>query len=115
MEFLISQILGMVWSSFQIRLDRVLHADLTNLVKCYGISGQVLDIIYSFLGDRKVYVVLGGVGSFYKSDLLTLGFLIIPFLVLLFLLYIDLPDDVVCKSVFCTDDTTHFCKCDLSC
>ena len=50
----------MVWSSFLLRLDKVLHADLTNLVKCYGISSQVLGVICSFICDRQFYVVAGG-------------------------------------------------------
>ena len=57
---IISQIFLMVWSSFLIRLYRILHADLTNLVKCYGISSQVLGVICSFLRGKQFHVVVGG-------------------------------------------------------
>ena len=57
---IISQIFFMAWSNFLLRLDRVLHADLTNLGKCYGICSQVLGVMCSFVCDRQFYVVAGG-------------------------------------------------------
>ena len=43
--------------------DRVWHADLLQKLKSYGISGQILDHISSFLSNRQLLVVLDGKSS----------------------------------------------------
>ena len=41
-------------------LDRVWHAGLLHKLKSYGISGQIFGLIYSFLSNRRLRVVLDG-------------------------------------------------------
>ena len=43
--------------------NKVLHAGLLHKMKLYGISGEVLNIIKSFLSGRKMKVVLDGHSS----------------------------------------------------
>ena len=38
--------------------DRVWHAGLLHKLKAYGISGQISDLICSFLSNRQLQVVL---------------------------------------------------------
>ena len=40
--------------------DRAWHAGLLHKLKSYGISGQIVGLIYSFLGNRRLRVVLDG-------------------------------------------------------
>ena len=40
--------------------DRVWHAGLLHKLKSYGISGQIFDLISSFLSNRWLRVVLDG-------------------------------------------------------
>ena len=40
--------------------DRVWHAGLLHKLKCYGILGQIFDLISSFLSNRQLRVVLDG-------------------------------------------------------
>ena len=40
--------------------DRVWHTGLLHKLKCYGISGQILGLISSFLNNRGLQVVLDG-------------------------------------------------------
>ena len=40
--------------------DRVWHTGLLHKLKCYGISGQMLGLITSFLNNRGLQVVLDG-------------------------------------------------------
>ena len=40
--------------------DRVWHAGLLHKLKSYGISGQIVGLIYSFLSNRRLRVVLDG-------------------------------------------------------
>ena len=40
--------------------DRVWHAGLLHKLKSYGISGQIFDLISSFLSNRRLRVVLDG-------------------------------------------------------
>ena len=82
----------------------------TNLSR--GISGQIFDLISSFLSNRWLLVVLDGKSSQeYPVNAgvpqeSTLG----P---TLFLLYInDLRDDVICNIAIYADDTTLNSKCD---
>ena len=43
--------------------DRVWHAGLLHKLKSYGISGQIFGLIFSFLSNRRLRVVLGGKSS----------------------------------------------------
>ena len=91
--------------------DRVWHAGLLRKLKCYGISGQILGLISSFLSNRRLQVVLDGKSS--QEHPVNSG---VPqgsiFGPTLFLLYInDLPDDVICNIAIYADDTTLYSKC----
>ena len=82
--------------------DRVWHAGLLHKLKSYGISGQIFDLISSFLSNRWLRVVLDGKSSQEypvnaegpQSSILGPA---------LFLLYInDLPDHIICDiTVIC--------------
>ena len=92
--------------------DRFWHAGLLHKRKSYGISGQIFDLISSFLSNRQLEVVLDGKSSQeYPVNVgVPQGSTLGP---TLFLLYInDLPDDVVCDIAMYTDDTTLYSKCD---
>ena len=43
--------------------DRVLHAGLLHKLECYGILGQIFGLIWSFLSNRWLLVVLDGKSS----------------------------------------------------
>ena len=63
----------------------------------YGISGQIFDLISSFLSNRRLRVVLDGKSSqeYPVNAGVPQGFILGP---TLFLPYInDLPDDVICN------------------
>ena len=92
--------------------DRVWHAVLLHKLKSYGISGQIFGLIFSFLSNRRLRVVLDGKSSqeypvnagVPQGSILGLT---------LFLLYIiDLPDDVICDIALYADDTTLYSKYD---
>ena len=91
--------------------DRVLHAGLTLKLKSYG-SGQIFDLISSFLGNIRFQMVLDvkcsqeyPVNAGFSQSLI--------FGLTLFLLYInDLPYDVICDIAIYTDYTTLCPKCD---
>ena len=92
--------------------DRVWHAGLLHKLKSYGISGQIFDLISSFLSNRQLRVVLDGKSSqeYPVNAGVPLGSILGP---TLFLLYInDLPDDVICDIAIYADDTTLYSKCD---
>ena len=87
---------------------RVWHASLLHKLKSYGISGQIFGLISSFLSNRQLQVVLDGKpsqeypvkGGFPQGSILGPVF---------FLLYInDLPNNVICDSAICADDTAPF-------
>ena len=84
----------------------------TNLIKSYGISVQIFDLISSFLSNRWLRVVLDGKSSQEHpvNPGVPQGSILGP---TLFLLYInDLPDDVICDIAIYADDTTLYSKCD---
>ena len=92
--------------------DRFWHVGLLHKLKSYGLSGQIFGIISSFLGNRRLRVVLDG--KFSQEYLVSVGVpqgsIIGP---TLFLLYInDLSDNVVCDIAIYADDTTLYSKCD---
>ena len=90
--------------------DRVLHADLLQKRKSYGISGQIFVLISSFLSNRWLRLVIGGKSSreYIVNAGLPQGSILGP---TLFLPYInDLPDSVICNIVIYADDTTLYSK-----
>ena len=78
----------------------------------YGLSGQIFSTISSFLGNRRLRVVLDA--KFSQEYLVNTGVpqgsILGP---TLFLLNIyDLSDNVVCDTAIYVDDTTLYSKCD---
>ena len=91
--------------------DRVWHAGLLHKLKSYGISGQIVGLISSFLSNRQLRVVLDGKSSqeYPVNAGVPQGSILGP---TLFLLYInELPDDVICNIAIYADDTTLYSKC----
>ena len=92
--------------------ERVWHAGLLHKLRYYEISGQIFDLISSFLSYRQLRVVLDGKPSqeYSVNAGVPQGSILGP---TLFLLYInDLPDDVICNIAIYADDTTLYSKCD---
>ena len=92
--------------------DRVWYAGLLHKLKSYGISGQILGLISSFLNNRRPWVVLNGkcLQEYpVNAGVLQDSILGSP----LFLLYNnnDLPDNIICISIY-ADDVTLYSKCD---
>ena len=80
--------------------------------KSYGISGQILGHISSFLSNRRLPIVLDGKSSqeYPVNAAVPQRSILVP---TLFLLYInDLPDDIICNIAIYADDTTIYSKCD---
>ena len=89
----------------------VWHAGLLHKLKSYGISGWVFGLIFSFLSNRRLRVVLDGKSS--QEYSINAGvrqrFILGP---TLFLLYInDLPD-VICNVAIYAGDTNLYSKLD---
>ena len=90
--------------------NRVWHPSPLHKLNSHGNLGQVYGLILSFLSNRCLPVVLDG--NFSQEYLVNaavpqgsiLGFT-------LFLLYIDLYDDVICNIAIYADDTTLYSKC----
>ena len=85
--------------------DRVGHAGLPHNLKSYGISVQIFGLIFPFLSNRWLHVVLNGKPS--QEYPLNAGF---PQGSILgpthFLLSVnDLPDDVICNIAIYSDTT----------
>ena len=90
--------------------DRVWQAGLLHKLTSYGTSGQIFDLISSFLSNRRLRVVLDGKSSqeYPVNAGVPQGSILGP---TLFLLYInDLPDDVICDIAIYADDTTLYSK-----
>ena len=85
---------------------RVWHAGLLLKLKFYGISGQILSLILSFLSNRLLRVVMR---SPYKNIQLMLEFLKAPFLVLHFSYYTLMAFLMIAINA---DDTTLYAWCD---
>ena len=95
--------------------DRVWHAGLLYKLKSYGISGQILGLISSFLSKGWLQVVLDGKSwqEYPNNAGVAQGSILGP---THFLLYInDLPDDVICDIAIYADDTTLYSKFDQAC
>ena len=91
--------------------DGVWHAGLLHKLKSYRISGQIFSLIFSFLSNRRLRVVLDGKSSqeYPVNAGVPQGSIVGP---TLFLLYInDLPD-VICDIAIYADDTTLYSTCD---
>ena len=76
--------------------------------KSYEISGQIFGLISSFLGNRRLWMVLDGKSSqeYPVNAGVPQGSILGP---TLFLLYInDLPDDVICDIAIYVEDTAQF-------
>ena len=92
--------------------DRVWHAGLLPKLKSYGTSGQILDLISSFLYNIWLQVALNGTSSQENpvNAGVPQGYIPGP---TLFLPYInDLIDDVICDIAIYANDTTLYSKCD---
>ena len=88
--------------------DKVWHAGLLHKLKAYGVSGPFLDIIKSFLSDRKIRVVLDGQSSssYSINAGVPQGSVLGPTLFLIFIN--DLPDNILSKLAIYADDTTVY-------
>ena len=94
--------------------DRVWHAGLLQKFTPYEISGQIFDLISSFLSNRLRQVVLDGKSSqeYPVNAGVPQGSILGP---TLFLLYInDFHDDVICDNAIFADYTPLYSKCDQS-
>ena len=92
--------------------DRVCHVGLFHKPESYGISGQIFGLIFSFLKNRQLQVVLDvkSLQEYPVNVRIPQGSILGP---ALFLLYInDLLDDVICNIAIYADDTTLYSKCD---
>ena len=88
------------------------HAVLVHKVKSYGNPGEILRLIFSFLNNRWLWVVLDGKSSqeYPVHAEVPQGSILCPSF---FLLYInDLPDDFICNIAISADDTAVYSKCD---
>ena len=97
----IPQAFGTVWC-----------AGLLQKPNSYGISGQIFDLVSSFLSNRWLWVVLDEKSSqeYPVNAGVPQGTILGP---TLFLLHInDLPDNVICNIAIFADDTTLYSKCD---
>ena len=92
--------------------DRVWYTGLLHKLKSYGISGQIIGLISSFVSNRWLRVVLDGKSSqeYPVNARVPQGSILGP---TYFLRYInDLPDNVICDIAIYDDDTTLYSKCD---
>ncbi|CAE1157727.1 unnamed protein product [Acanthosepion pharaonis] len=88
--------------------DRVWHAGLLRKIQGYGITGQLYNVIQSFLSNRELKVVHNGFSSSsYPTNAgVPQGSILGP---TLFLIYInDLPDAVTSQVGIYADDTTIY-------
>ena len=91
--------------------NRVWHAGLLHKLMSYRISSQIFALIFSFLSNRQLQVVLDGKSSqeYSVNDGVPQGPILCP---TLFLLYInDLLDDIICNITIYADDTSLYSKC----
>ena len=88
--------------------DKVWHAGLLHKMKSYGISGEVLNIIKSFLSGRQTKVVLDGYSSncYSINSGVPQGSVLGPTLFLIFIH--DPSDSILSKLAIYADDTTRY-------
>ena len=91
---------------------RVWHVGLLYKFKSYGISGQIFDLIFSFLSNRWLRMVLDGISSqeYPVNARVPQGPILDPTLPLLYIN--DLPGDVICNIAIYVDDTALYSKYD---
>ena len=92
--------------------NRVWHTGFLHILKSYGISSKIFELISSFLSNRQLWVVLDGRSS--QENPVNAG---VPQCSILgptfFALYINqFPDDVTSNIQIYPDDTTPYSKCD---
>ena len=90
--------------------DRVWHAGVLQKLKSYEISGQIFDLISSFLSNRQLRVVLDGKSSqeYPVNAGIPQGFILGP---TLFMLYTNnLPDVVIYNIAIYADDMILYSK-----
>ena len=92
--------------------DIVWHAGLLHKLKSYGISSQILGLIFSFLSNRLFQVILDGKSSQEYSVNTGVPQGSIPGPKLFLLDINDHPDDVICNIAIYANDTTLYSKCD---
>ena len=92
--------------------NRVWHSGLLHKLKSYGNSGQIFDLISSFLSNRWPQVVQDGKSSqeYPVNAAIPQGSILGPTLFLPYINYI--PDDVICNIAINADDTILYSKCD---
>ena len=88
--------------------DEVWHSGLLHKLQSYGVKGALLDIIASFLSNRKIKVVLDGAASSIYSinSGVPQGSILGPILFLIFIN--DLPDSVINSLAIFADDTSLY-------
>ena len=102
------------WATRAVALDisKAFDAGLLHKLKSYGTSGQIFGLIFSFLSNRRLRVVLDEKSSqeYPVTAGVPQGSILGP---TLFLLYInELPDYVICDIAIYADDTILYSKCD---
>ena len=106
-----SRTTGIVGPDISKAFDRVLHAGRLHKLKSYGISGQVSDLVSSFLSNRRLRVVLDGKSSQKYPVNAGVPQGSIPGPTLFLLKMNDLPNDIICNIAIYAD-TTLCSKCD---
>ena len=88
--------------------DRVQHAGIFHKLKSYGIPGQIIGLISSFLSTRELRMVLDGKSSqeYPVNARVPQGSTLGPTLSLLYIN--DIPDDVIYNIAIYADDMTLF-------